>query len=241
MTATNRFYSCFLRTVCVISAVLFIVAICIIPSIPSFADETADVSESNSAISVEITLDKESYAKGEDVVIMLAVTNNTGKKLENVCARYYVPDCFEISEDVVSDLGTLNSRQTVRTQIHATAKTAFGSEIVKDAPDRDGTYVYVILLVACVIVFLTSTSLLVIRERNRKKIAATISFVFAFIFCFSAFSSALLPISADTSDVVLESSVTYEDAKSIINTILPIGSEIEIKNGKITDISEFLI
>lgn len=218
MTAINRFSQNLKRTARVFSVALAIILLLSASALLSYASADDPVS---GGLDVEITLDKESYSAGESVTVMLSITNNTGKKIENVSARYYVPDCFEISDSTVTEIGALNSRQTVRTQIQALAKTDVGSSLADSLGEKDNTTLYIILIVLSAVVFLVSVAFLFIRERNRRKIAATISFVFALVFCVSGFFTAMMPVSADTSDMVFSDDMTYENAKHVISKLIP--------------------
>lgn len=214
MTATNRFSLNLARFARVTLTVIILAVLLCATALTSFADTREN------GLDIEITLDKENYSEGDNVVIMLSITNNTGKKIENVSARYYIPDCFEISEDSVTEIGVLNSRQTVRSQIHATAKSDVGSSSAAQKDEKDNTALYIVLIVLSALVFIAAVAILIMRERSRRRVAATISFIFALIFCFSAFSS-FVPLSASTADPIFADDITYEDAKSIISKLFP--------------------
>ncbi len=186
----------------------------------AFASYASTGNEKSDGLDIEITLDKEKYSEGDPVVITLSITNNTGKKIENVSARYYIPDCLEIDDDSVTEFEVLNSHQTVRSQINAVAKTNVGSKALQGDTEKDYTVLYIIFIILSIIAFVTAVTFLIIRERNRRKISATISFVFALIFCFSVFSS-VIPVSAGVSDPVFADDISYEDAKEILSAILP--------------------
>ena len=218
MTATNRFSLYIKRSVRIFAVSLAIILLLSASVLLSYA---ATESSASGGLDVEITLDKENYSAGESVTVMLSITNNTGKKIENVSARYFVPECLEISDSSITEIGALNSRQTVRTQIQAVAKTDVGSSFEDSLGEKDNTTLYIILIVISAAVFLLSLAFLFIREKNRRKIAATISFVFALIFCLSTFASAVMPVSADTSDMVFADDMTYENAKHVIGKLIP--------------------
>ncbi len=214
MTAKNRSSLSFAKYARIAISILLLTVILSVAALASFADTE------NNGLDIEITLDKEQYAEGDDVTIMLYITNNTGKKIENVSARYYIPDCFEVSEDTVTSISVLNSRQGVPLQVHAIAKSAVGSNSIVPDEKSDRTLLYIALIIASAVIFISAVTLLIFRERNRRKIAATISFVFALILCLSPFA-AFVNLSASTSDPVTTSDMTYEDAKSIIGKLFP--------------------
>ncbi len=213
MTAKNRSSISFAKAVRIVISIFLLTVVLSVAALDSFAN-------TENGLDIEITLDKERYTEGDDVTIMLSITNNTGKKIENVSARYYIPDCFEVNENTIVDISVLNSRQMVTSQIHAIAKTDVGSHSIVQSDENDRTILYIILIVLSAVIFIAAVSLLIFREKNRRKIAATISFVFALIFCLSPISS-FMNISAASNDPMFTDDITYEDTKSIINKLFP--------------------
>ncbi len=218
MRSVNRADFRFTRLARIITVVLILnilLCACAFVSYASTKDIQAD------GLDIELTLDKKNYSKGDPVIITLSITNNTNKKIEDVSARYYIPDCLEVDESSVTEIGALNSRQRERFQINAIAKTDVGSEALLGEKEKDHTVLYIIFIVLSVVAFITAVTFLIIRERDRRKISATISFVFALIFCFSAFSSSHSPISASVAEPVFADDISYEDAKEILSVLLP--------------------
>ncbi len=216
MTALHRFSSHFLRTALflLISAIIFFAAL-----IPSFAD-TSEASDSG--LEVKISLNKKSYTEGENVIISLSLTNNTGKTLENISVRHFIPDCFDFTDSTLINIARLTPRQTESRYIYAIAnKNVEYLDPVSAEPESDSGYIYIIIAVSVAVVFAAVTVTMLIREKSRKKVAGTISFVIALIFSFSLAVIPSIGIFAASEEPIYTEDITYEDAVSIINRIMP--------------------
>ncbi|MBP3333756.1 MAG: hypothetical protein J6M35_06890 [Clostridia bacterium] len=216
MTASHRFSSYFLRAVLflIISTVIFFAAL-----LPSLADAAED---NITGLDIEVYLNKKSYTKGEGATITLSVTNNTGKTLTGLSARYYLPDCFDVATAPSTDISRLTPRQNVKTQIYATANKDIDLiESVNVEVEKESIYDYLIIM-AIILAFISAIAgIFFIAEKRRKKTAATISFVFALIISASV---ALVPfgsIFADSGDPIYTEDMTYSEACEIIKLISP--------------------
>ena len=216
MTAAHRFSSYFLRTFLFL---LIVISVAFAALIPSFAD---GAESSESGLDVKISLNKDTYAKGENAVITVSITNNTGKTLSNLSARYFIPDCFDLTANTTTEVKTLTPRQTVNMQIYAVTNTSVERiEITPTDNESDSQRIYIIIAAVVAVIFAGVTLIFRAKEKKRKKIAATIPFVFALVFAFSLTVIPSLGISASSKEPIYADNITYTDASSIIKKIAP--------------------
>ncbi|MBQ8743164.1 MAG: hypothetical protein IJZ03_07315 [Clostridia bacterium] len=213
MSATKRFpkiISAPLR-IAAVSALLISMLICF-----AFVTHADSEAKASSDIDIEMSFDKEVYSKGDTVIIMLAVTNNTGKKIENVSARYYLPSCLEVSTPTTLDLGIMNSRQTVRTQIQAKALSDISRDMIENEDEKESNTLYITLLIISAAVFLVAVVILIFRERSRRKVAAAISICLAIVFMIAPMANR-----SSASDTVVADSIAFSECQDLFETLAP--------------------